>query len=226
MSAAAEDTSGDGIVLSSDSAYFTFGRFQPPTLGHRLLFEELIGIAKPSGAAAAAAAAADIYVFVSSTNDKDKNPLSVEQKIFWLKRINSDLPIRFINTTAYNCKTPVQAIYVLKEAGYKNITMAVGSDRVEGFGRMVRSMKGLEDVTVTVKAVGEARNNSKNTIQGMSGTKMRNAAVRGNLNSLKRGTGLSNANAATLQKQIKNGKGISGGRWKTRRNKRRSSRSR
>jgi nicotinic acid mononucleotide adenylyltransferase len=199
MSAAAGDST---FEKKSDTAFFTFGRFQPPTVGHRLLFTSLVK----------EAAGADVYVFVSSSQDKEKNPLTIDQKIHWLQKVNADLPVKFVNTTLHNCRTPVSAIHKLKDTGYKTIKMIVGSDRLSGFSRMVSQMKDLGGATVEVTTLGEERNLE----EGISGTKMRAAALKGNLNSLSKGTGLNTSNATELMGQIKTGMGAAGGKRKSR----------
>ncbi len=205
---------GDAIEAQpSDAkkpAYFTFGRFQPPTLGHRLLAQ---GVAD-----AAAAAGADAYIFASSTQDKKRNPLSVGEKVYWMKKVFAGIPVKIINTSvcsgaAHPCRTVPAIISALTAANYAPITMLVGSDRVAEF-------KSFVPAGVEVKQVGSTRNESREGLDGISGTKMRAAAVREDLASLKEGTGLSNNNASHLAAHIRNG--LKGGSRRTRRRRRRT----
>ena len=167
-------------------AYFTFGRFQPPTLGHRVLAESLD--AKTDG---------DSYIFVSSSQDNKKNPLDVHTKVSWMKYMFRDLKnVRIINTTVCECKGVPAVVNKLREAGYTKITMIVGSDRE-------REFKFLKDVEFM--EAGAARNNSAAGATGMSGTKMRAAAVRGNAPAFMAGTGLSETLALRLMGQITDG---------------------
>ena len=202
---------GDAIEAqppgSKKPVYFTFGRFQPPTRGHRLLAE---GVAE-----AAAAAGADAYIFASSTHDKKRNPLSVGEKVYWMKKVFAGIPVKIINTTvcsgaSHPCRTVPAIIAALTEANYAPITMLVGSDRVEEF-------KSFVPAGVEVLQVGDSRNESREGLAGMSGTKMREAALRENLATLKEGTGLSNNNATRLASHIRNGLKKGGTRRKTRR---------
>jgi nicotinic acid mononucleotide adenylyltransferase len=189
--------SGNAIGPSSAAvkkAYFTFGRFQPPTLGHRLLAEGI--------AAAAARDGADAYIFASSSQDKKKNPLNVATKVGWMKRVFSGVPIRIIDTTEQEVRTIPKAIGKLIDSGYpiENIKMFVGSDRVDEFKRFVPK-------EVQIVAVGEVRNESRTNLAGMSGTKIRTAALAGNFNTVAAGTGLSKSNATELASQIVSGLG-------------------
>lgn len=179
---------GDKITLRDGHthAYFTFGRFQPPTLGHRVLAETLN-----------AKRGADSYIFVSSSQDPIKNPLDVHTKVSWMKYLFRDLlNVRIINTTVCKCTSVTQIVNKLKEAGYTKITMIVGSDRESAFGF-------LKDVEF--EEAGEARDNAAAGSTGMSGTKMRAAAVRNNVAAFKAGTGLTTTMAHRLMGQIKEG---------------------
>lgn len=231
--------SGDAIEARKSHAYFTFGRFQPPTIGHKILIDSL--------ASQAAEADADAYVFVSSrcndlpkylksrkykamiethtfeTCDTNENPLSVYQKVKWLKLMYPDTSARIINTTEHECRTIFAIADKLRSAGYTAMTMVVGSDRVPAFEKMFEMSK-----NINVQPAGAARNNS-NKPTGMSGTKMRQAAVKGDLASFKSGVmigHMTDALAAELMQEVRTGLGynVSGGlRRKTRRNKTRKS---
>ena len=192
MSAAAgspkSPSRGDRIAprAGHTRAYFTFGRFQPPTLGHRVLAETLNG--KTDG---------DPYIFVSSSQDPVKNPLDVHTKVSWMKYMFRDLTnVRIINTTVCECRSVPAVVNKLKEAGYTRITMIVGSDREGEFGF-------LKDVEF--EEAGAARNNAAAGATGMSGTKMRAAAVRGDAAAFMAGTGLSETMALRLMSQITEG---------------------
>jgi len=175
-----------------ETAYFMFGRFNPPTIGHGKAFEQLANDATKDHA--------DTYVFVSSTQNNNKNPLTVEQKIYYLERLYGGLGIRFINTTTCPlgsgkpCKSPFQAIPRLQEMGYKNLTMYVGSDREEDFASVT---KYYPTIKVTTGKNGERT-------EGISATEVRKAARQGNIASVIRITGLSNNNARKLIREIRN----------------------
>ena len=193
---------GDSIQCKGNhtNVYFTFGRFQPPTIGHKVLIDQISSLAESD------TTGADGYIFVSSRqNDIDKykrskkyqemqargvfessevneNPLSVYDKIHYLKKMYPDTSISFINTTECKCPTIFKVIDTLRSAGYETITMVVGSDRVETFARILEGIRVIpagEERTVNVKSMN---------VKAMSGTKMREAAVRGDIAALQRGT--------------------------------------
>ena len=179
------------------TALFTFGRFQPPTTGHQILIESI--------AAAAAAAGADAYIFVTSSSNtleakavknmmksgefksikENENPLSVDAKVFYLKKMYPATPVTFINTTQYECRQLFQVLERLRGAGYTSITMMAGGDRVATFGKMFE--KAAPDVAVISAGERNLANLASNQPKTMSGTKMRLAAVRGDFDFFKRG---------------------------------------
>lgn len=178
-------------------ALFTFGRFQPPTTGHQILIESV--------AAAALAMEADAYIFVTSSSNnleakavkammksgefksmkENENPLSVDAKVFYLKKMYPATDVTFINTTEYDCKQLFQVLERLRSAGYESITMMAGGDRVPTFAKMFEKA----EVDVSVISAGERNlaNLASNAPKTMSGTKMRLAAVRGDFDFFKRG---------------------------------------
>ena len=60
-----------------DSVVFTFGRMNPPTVGHGKLIDKVLSVAKSSGAKA--------IIYPSKTEDDNKNPLSFKTFTFILK---------------------------------------------------------------------------------------------------------------------------------------------
>lgn len=173
MAAAAAAAAGNSFLKEKPKGIFTFGRFNPPTIGHKVLIDGLI----------AAGEDADKYVFVSSTQDNKKNPLTVEEKIDILSKQYPDRPFRLINTTVENCRSPVQAIRKLLDLGYEQIIFGVGSDRVEDFTTMISALPNEIKTKITVVPIGEERenNNETNSLNAskMSASKARKFALNG-----------------------------------------------
>lgn len=164
---------GNSFSKEKPKAIFTFGRFNPPTIGHKVLIDGLI----------AAGEDADKYVFVSSTQDNKKNPLSVEEKIEILSKQYPDRSFHLINTTVNNCRSPVQAIRKLLDLGYEQIIFGVGSDRVEDFTAMISALPNEVKIKITVAPIGEERENNNETnslnTAKMSASKARRFALNG-----------------------------------------------
>jgi nicotinic acid mononucleotide adenylyltransferase len=170
---------GDEIeIQKGPRAVFTFGRFNPPTMGHKALIEAVIAtaMAEPNRwegmeAGAPPPPPADAYIFPSSTlSDPRRNPLSVKQKIAIIKRAFPDPNlIRIIDTTDKN--SPILARRALAEAGYTDITLVVGEDeRGSSFSKCMPGVK-------CVVAPRPEGFNSENLTK-ISGTKVREAALK------------------------------------------------
>lgn len=192
---------------------FTFGRFQPPTIGHKVLIDKIAELASPLALAFSekanektnADAQADAYVFVSSkqndmtkykaskaykemkstgtfkSTDLNENPLPVDLKVETLKKMYPDSPVTFIDTTVEKCPQLFNIVDKLRSAGYTDITMGVGSDRVETFTKVFKG-------SINVISLGERTVNASNmSAKAMSGTKMREAAIASNVEGFLKG---------------------------------------
>ena len=114
-------------------AVFTFGRFNPPTIGHKALLDKVEHHAhKHDG---------DHYVFASKSHDNKTNPLPFNEKVEFLTAMFPN--INFENNK--DVTDPFKAINWLVREGYKDITMIVGSDRVEEFERAITPYLKHED---------------------------------------------------------------------------------
>ena len=65
---------------------FTYGRFNPPTIGHGILFREIVRRAEETGAT-------PVFV-VSHKNTTSKNPLTAEEKVSIIKKVFPDVDVR------------------------------------------------------------------------------------------------------------------------------------
>ena len=178
------------------SIAFTFGRFNPPTIGHEKLINKVKSM--PTD---------DYRIYLSRSEDSKKNPLSPRQKLDYMKQmfsshaskieINSSNMILDIATKLYN-------------KGYKEITMVAGSDRVREFEGIlkkyngVKSRHGLYDFdSIRVASAGE-RDPDAEGAMGMSASKMRAAAAKGDLQTFKKGLPRG-ADADKIMKDVRKG---------------------
>lgn len=162
--------------LPSKKVVFAFGRFQPPTTGHELLVNAVKRIA--------ATQKADHIIFASRTQDKKSNPLSVERKVYYLRRMFPGTNFAAAND---EIRTFIEAATALSQK-YKNLVMIAGSDRVPEYKRLLDRYNGTTFTfdTVEVVSAGE-RDPDSDSASGMSGTKMREAAKNGDFGSFRRG---------------------------------------
>lgn len=147
----------------SDTAVFTFGRLNPPTVGHEKLVQSVIQQSKALGA--------DHYIFLSQTQKAPKDPLSWEDKKRFAKMIFKGVNI----VDDASIKTPFQALEMLGQK-YDNVVMVVGDDRVSEFkGRMAKYAPEWGIQNFDVVSAG-ARDPDADGVEGMSASKVRQFA--------------------------------------------------
>jgi len=137
----------ENIPRGTNTAFFTYGRFQPGHKGHEKMIMSLLDIATKANATTDTTISPDktnIYVFVSpsgSIGEKNpqKNPLSPNQKVDLLQQQYANLPIHFVNMGEAKAKQeragPGGAAILLKKC-YSNAVMLVGGDRIGAFDWM------------------------------------------------------------------------------------------
>ena len=146
-----------------ERAVFAVGRFQPPTIGHALMIQEVM---KSGG---------DAYIFVSSASTpKSQNPLTAAQKIAALNKMFPS-GVTFVDTSECNpkCGGPVAANNYLRERGYTDITLLAGSDRAETFGPDAPMWESVKVPPPKFKALTRTEGTGATA---MSGTKARKLA--------------------------------------------------
>ena len=154
------------IESKADTVVFTFGRFNPPTIGHGKLVQKVQEIANQQNA--------DHVIFLSQTHKKSKDPLSWKDKLSIFRKMFSDAKV----STDASAKTPFMALEALGKK-YDNVIMVVGSDRVEQFktdmSKYVNDY-GIEQFDVV--SAGQ-RDPDAEGVSGASGTKAREFAING-----------------------------------------------
>jgi len=185
-------------------AVFTFGRFNPPTTGHEKLVKKL----------ASQKSFGDVLLFSSHSNDPVKNPLSHKDKIKYLKAFFG----RQVNVIDADVKQIFQILTFLHDKKYTKIRMVVGSDRVKEFDNIINkynSVKGRHGFykfdEIQVVSAGE-RDPDMDDVSGMSASKMRAFAEKGDFESFKDGVPKTGKRLAEkLYKDIRKGMGIAEG---------------
>lgn len=172
-----------GIVIA-------FGRFNPPTTGHRLLLD----FVKKE----AAKRKADVLVFPSQSHDvvtprtrvQPRNPLPFDVKVDFLERLFPD--VNFSSDT--RIKTPIDALAACSNAGYDRVWAVVGSDRVADFMVLSKYVKpkGRKGQDIILKEYGVIpvpgnRDPDAEDVSGMSASKMRAAAVANDFDTFRQG---------------------------------------
>ena len=167
---------------SKDIAVFTFGRFNPPTIGHQKLLMKVRDLAEEEDG--------DFYVFGSFSKDKKRNPLGHYNKMKYLVQMFPNEMDGYIEPNK-EVRTALDACIYLNN--YKNITMVVGDDRVESFTKLINNYNGKELKngkyyfdTINIVSAG-TRDPDSDGVEGMSASKMREAAANNNYEEFKKG---------------------------------------
>ena len=185
------------------TAVFTFGRFNPPTIGH----EKLLNVVGST----ATKAKAESFVYTSHTQDAKKNPLSNDQKIVFMKMMFPKHRNSFVKTEA---KTALHALSEIHKSGkFSRVIMVVGSDRVRDFKTLLNKYNDVESKhgfyrfeDIDVISAGERDPDAEGT-SGMSASKMRAAVKDKNYDIFKMGvpSGVSEKDCHTLYNAVAKG---------------------
>lgn len=173
-----------------------FGRFQPPTTGHGLLVQTVINLAKKTGG--------HPVIYVSKTMDPKKNPLPLNIKLQFLKKM---FPAGNFVGTDDHIRTFMEAAIDLNRR-YKNLIMVAGSDRAETYTKLLNQYNHKEFEYDSIKVMSSGyRDPDSDEVSGMSGTKMREAAIAGDFASFRAGLPrtLSNEDAKKLMEYVRAG---------------------
>jgi phosphopantetheine adenylyltransferase len=177
---------------------FAFGRFQPPTIGHELLVKTVKKIAGTT---------ADHVIYASKTQDAKKNPLAVERKIYYLKRMFPGM--NFAPATDQQ-RTFMEVAAALNKK-YKHIVMVAGSDRIAEYKKLLTTYNGKDFNfdSIEVVSAGE-RDPDADDASGMSGTKMREAAKKGDFKLFKTGLPhtITDLDARRLMNELRKASGL------------------
>jgi len=151
----------------SNTVVFTFGRFNPPTIGHEKLVQKVLEIA--------AGANADHVIFLSQTHKPKKDPLPWKDKVALFKKMFPEANV----STNKEVKNPYGALASLGEI-YDNAILVVGSDRVETFkSGMAPYLEEYGIKNFDVVSAGQ-RDPDAEGAEGMSASKARALAIEGN----------------------------------------------
>ena len=167
---------------SVNAVVFTFGRFNPPTVGHGKLITKV----------AAAAIGNQYRIYASQSNDSKKNPLKYKEKIRVMRKMFPKHGRNIIEDK--NAKTALHIASILHDQGFTKITMVVGSDRIKEFQKLLKNYNaikgrhGFYDFKdgIEVISAGE-RDPDAEGVEGMSASKMRAAAIDGDFKAFTQG---------------------------------------
>jgi hypothetical protein len=155
-------------------AVFAFGRFNPPTIGHKKLIDTVMSTAQKANGKA--------YLFLSHKQNNKTDPLTFKEKQDYLKLFYPDVAI---GDPAV--KTIIQALQKIQAEGRTRIIMIAGSDRVQEFEKLLNQYNGKPDKAgndlykfddIKVISAGE-RDPDQEGATGASASKARELANKG-----------------------------------------------
>ena len=192
------------LVEEERTVFFTFGRMNPPTTGHEKLMNEL---AKKSGKHS-------YRVYLSQSKDNKKNPLDFKYKV---KTVRKFFPKHARQVMLdRNVKNVFDAVTEIYNDGYKNVSMVVGSDRVNEFKTLLNKYNGKKGrhglynfSKINVISAGD-RDPDADDVSGMSASKMRKLASDGDFTQFSQGLprGVSNNEAKKVYNEVRRGMGL------------------
>lgn len=194
----AETTEKHGVLA--------YGRLNPPTTGHAKLVDKVHEVAK--------AHSASHKVVLSHSEDPKKNPLTQEQKVKHAKRF---FPHTHVVAADKSHPTIFHHAAKMHKEGIKHLHVIAGDDRVKEYSHSLHKYNGHFDKeghgyhfkSITVHSAGKRDPHAKGT-EGMSASKMREHASKGNFHEFKKGipSHVSHEHAKELYHDVRKGQGV------------------
>ena len=182
---------------------FTFGRFNPPTIGHEKLLDALAKQAKKN--------VAPYYVFVSHSENQKKDPLPYTKKVAYMKKM---FPKHARDIIVDKSRQVFEVAVSLYNKGHTSVIMVVGSDRVSEFDGLLKKYNKMEGrhgyyefEDIQVISAGE-RDPDSEGVSGMSASKMRAAAMTDDYDSFKNGLPETFGQGMSLFKDVRKFMGV------------------
>ena len=165
-----EETADGSGKVDQGAISITFGRFNPPTVGHEKLLNTVAKEAKSSGG--------EYRIYPSRSQDPKKNPLDPGTKIKFMRLAYPDHANAIVDSD--NMRTIFDVLSALDNDGYSSVNIVVGGDRVSEFNSLATKYNGklytFDEIKVTSAG---GRDPDAEGVEGMSASKMRKAAVEG-----------------------------------------------
>ena len=174
-----EEETGDGSgKVDQGSVSITFGRFNPPTVGHEKLLDKVAKEAKTSGG--------EYRIYPSRSEDPKKNPLDAGTKVKYMRMAYPDHANSIVDNP--DMRTIFDVLTALDSDGYSSVNIVVGGDRVSEFNSLAQKYNGDLYTFDEIKVVSAGeRDPDAEGVEGMSASKMRKAAVENDFDTFDQG---------------------------------------
>ena len=182
--------------LTPKDVVFVFERFNPPTIAHEKLLEQVAETA--SGSA--------YRIYSSHFEDAKKNPLKLEEKVKWMRKM---FPKYARNVMSDDVNTVFSICSKLYEQGFTRVTMMTESSRVLEFDALLNGHNGVQtndgfyNFKEGVKVIG-----CENSSLQLSESAMHTAAKSNDLESFAKNLPSSFQDHEELFNAVRNGMGL------------------
>jgi hypothetical protein len=186
-------------------AVMAFGRMNPITVGHEKLVNKVQELAKKVGGSA--------HIVVSHSQDPKKNPLTAAQKLKHAKRAFPGVNVSASDKSAPNFLAQAAKLY---KSGVTHFHMVGGQDRVDEYKTLLNKYNGVKGPhglfnfkNIEVHSAGD-RDPDAEGVEGMSASKMRELASKGNFKEFRKGvpSKMSDAQAKDMYNDVRKGMGV------------------
>jgi len=192
------------LVEEEREIFFTFGRMNPPHIGHGALMNVM----------SAKAGKTPYMIYLSHSQDARKNPLTYDQKV---KHVRKMYPKHARNVIMdKQARTPFDVATKLYNQGFNKINMIVGSDRQAEFETLLNKYNGKKGrhgfynfEKINVISSGN-RDPDSDGESGMSATRQRESAKKNDFTTFSQGvpTQMNNRDAKKLFNDVRVGMGL------------------
>ena len=192
------------LVEETKEVFFTFGRLNPPTVGHGKLMNVM-----------SAKAGNNAYkIYLSGSQDARKNPLSYEQKIKHTRKMYPKHARNIIKDK--KLRNVFEVASSLYDQGFNRVTMVVGADRITEFKTLLEKYNGKKGrhgfynfEKINVVSAGD-RDPDAEGVEGMSASKQRENAKKNDFTTFSQGvpSSMNNRDAKKLFNDVRVGMGL------------------
>ena len=155
------------------TAVISWGRMNPPTVGHEKLANKVAATAKANSAVP--------IIYLSHSQDAKKNPFTYEDKYMFARAAFGPM------IQKSKAKTIIQVMQELQKK-FTDVILVVGADRIAEFETLLNKYNGKDFALNSIKVISAGeRDPDAEGVEGMSASKMRAAAASGDNAAFKSG---------------------------------------
>ena len=179
---------------------FTWGRFNPPTIGHKKLLDNTARIARYWGG--------DFFIYAGQTHKKPKDPLPFQRKVEIMRMMFPE----YAKNIVYDPKVNTFIVLLQKlQVEYDEVVWVAGSDRVSAYERILKDYNGKDFYYHTYRCISAGtRDPDAEGAAGMSASKLREAAKEVRTTDFMNGVpnSLSSSQKIQLMQEVREGMGL------------------